>query len=98
MEGEVTLSEERREVAYSEQEEPYLEGSDIEDDVREESDSGEEVASGPEDDEDKREVRDDLSDDDDCEGEEDDEDKEDEEDYCLGGYHRISPGDLLDGR
>ena len=26
---------------------------------------------------------------------EEEEDVEDEEDYCPGGYHRISPGDLL---
>ena len=95
MEVEETLSEKSREVASSEQEEPYMEGSDIEDDKRNESDSGEEVASGPEEDEDKREIRDVLSDDDDDEDEEED---EDEEDYCPGGYHRISPGDLLDGR
>ena len=81
MEVEVAVSEES-----SEQENPNLEESDIEDDSREESDAGDDVESDPEDDEKgEREVQDILS----------DEEEEDEEDYCHGGYHRISPGDLL---
>ena len=83
MEVEVAVSEES-----SEQENPNLEESDIEDDSREESDAGDDVESDSEEDEKgEREVQDFLS------GEE--EEEEDEEDYCHGGYHRISPGDML---
>ena len=79
MEVEVAVSEES-----SEQENPNLEES--EDNTMEESDAGDDVESDPEDDEKgEREVQDILS----------DEEEEDEEDYCHGGYHRISPGDLL---
>ena len=79
MEVEVAVSEES-----SEQENPNLEES--EDNTMEESDAGDDVESDPEDGEKgEREVQDILS----------DEEEEDEEDYCHGGYHRISPGDLL---
>ena len=79
MEVEVAVSEES-----SEQENPNLEES--EDNTMEESDAGDDVESDPDDDEKgEREVQDFLS----------DEEEEDEEDYCHGGYHRISPGDLL---
>ena len=81
MEVEVAVSEES-----SEQENPNLEESDIENDSREESGAGDDVESDPDDDEKgEREVQDFLS----------DEEEEDEEDYCHGGYHRISPGDML---
>ena len=91
MDAEVTVSEESRELDSSEQEEPYLEESDLKEDTKEESDAGgeDEEESYPEDEEKgEREVLSDY----------DEDDEEDEEDYCPGGYHRISSGDMLNDR
>ena len=94
MDVEVTVSEESRELDSSEQEEPYLEESDLKEDTKEESDVGgeDEEESYPEDAE--KGEREALSEDDG----EDEDDEEDEEDYCPGGYHRISSGDMLNDR
>ena len=89
MDVEVNVSGESRELASSEEEEHDGEDYDPEDAVEESDEedyhTGDAVEeSDPEADERGSEVMEDLS-----------EEEEDEEDYCPGGYHPISSGDLL---
>ena len=88
MDVEVSVLGENRELASSDQEEPNFEESGPGDDTKEENDADEDEEEGDSENDEKRENEvfgDMLLED----------DEENEEDYCPGGYHRISSGDLF---
>ena len=88
MDVDVSVLGENRVLASSDQEEPNFEESDIGDDTKEENNADEDEEDSDSENNEKREndiIGDMLLED----------DEEDEEDYCPGGYHRISSGDLL---